>query len=316
MNSRYLNNIDYNVVIQPGQIEYQLVQNNIQTLLRAELIAQEEVYSIMNQYYNLPLEFSNTGTWSYSATYSVAQRVVLDYATFSSAATYSLGECVIVPNLNNYDNSDYNLVGEAYMCTDSSIGATTSTPDMLPNSWADLGNQYGFYNVTYPAPLFNGLLYYQMGDVVYYSGLTWSAVISTPVGSQTWADQFVTIGAVPRNVFPTDLANAQQTYWSTSGVTYSVPAGTLPTDTNYWSSGDNRSQLLLTHYIDVVLYYLHKNIQPTNIPELRKDGYKNALKYFEDLAFGRRNSPLVPIQPQQGMSIRFGGNVLKGGTIW
>lgn len=317
MNIRYLNNVDYNVVIQPGQLEYQLVQNNIQTLLRAELVAQEEIYAILNQYYNLPLEFTTTAPWNYFATYSVAQRVILDYATFSETNTYNQGDCVIVPNINDYDNSNYNLIGEAYCLTGApSVGPTTSTPNDLPLLWTDIGEQFKFYNVSYPDPLFNYLLFYQMGDVVYYGSQTWSAVISTPVPSLTWADQFVTIGAVPRNVFPTDVANNQDSFWLPSGMTYSVPANTLPTDTNYWSVGDNRSQLLVMHYTEIALYYLHKNIQPTNIPELRKDGYKNAIKYFEDLAFGRKNSPLVPIQPQQGMSIRFGGNVLKGGTIW
>lgn len=315
MISRYLNNIDYNVVIQPGQIEFQLVQNNVQTLLKSELIAQDEAYSILNQYYNLPLEFSNTGTWSYFATYSAAQRVILDYATFSSTTDYSVGTCVILPNVNNYDNSQYNLTGEAYCCI-SPILATTSTPDTLPSNWVDIGQQYEIYNASYPAPLFNYLDFYQMGQVVYFNGFTWSAVISTPVPSQSWADQFVTIGLVPRNVIPTDVSNNQQTYWSSTFATYSVPAGTLPTDTSYWTSGDNRSQLMVIHLCEIALYYLHKNIQPTNVPQLRMEAYKNAIRYFEDLAFGRRNTTLVPIQPQQGMSIRFGGNVLKAGTIW
>lgn len=328
---RYICNTDYNPIIQAGQLEYQLTQNNIQTLLKCELIAQSEVESLLSGKYDLSSEFTNTGTWSYGATYGAASRIILDYATFSSTKTYHIGDCVIIPNDSTYDNTSYSPFGEAYCLTGtSSLGPTSS---FNTNLWTDLGPQYSISYITYPAPLFNYLLDYQKGDIVFWQGQTWSCATTTPVISQQLAEQYITINAVPRNVIPTDLANKNYNWWIPSNIPFSTPTvgmtysvgtmsigtysiiDTLPINPNFWTNGDNRSQLMILHYIEIVLYYLHMNIQPTNVPEFRKIGYKQAIDYLKDIIEGRKNSPILLLQPSQGDTVRFGGNVQKS-IIW
>jgi hypothetical protein len=145
--------------------------------------------------------------------------------------------------------------------------------------------------------------------------------------------QFVNINAVPLNIYPDDIANASQQYWikavqpyitPIAGHTYSISGtssigtytifDTLPTNTIYWQQGDNRSQLMKLHYMEMVLFYLNKTITPTNIPEIRVKGYKMALDYLEALGTGKKNSPILQLQPAQGNPIRFGGQVRKNQT--
>ena len=151
--------------------------------------------------------------------------------------------------------------------------------------------------------------------------------------AQQLAEQYITINAVPRNVIPTDLANKNYNWWIPSNIPFSTPTvgmtysvgtmsigtysiiDTLPINPNFWTNGDNRSQLMILHYIEIVLYYLHMNIQPTNVPEFRKIGYKQAIDYLKDIIEGRKNSPILLLQPSQGDTVRFGGNVQKS-IIW
>lgn len=321
---RYLNNNDYNAIIQQNQLEYQLVQNNIQTLLFVENVAIAEAYSLLNGRYSLGQEFTNTGPWVFGATYTAGERVIMDYATHSSAITYNLGDCVIIPNSNNYDNSDYNLTGEAWCLT----GTSSITGTFSSMYWSDLGQQYSYYNVSYPAPYFNYLNFYQLGNLVYWDGYIWTCNLTTPAIDQTEAMQYVYINAVPRNPLPTDPVNINGTYWIQGshsyltplvGQTYSIGTqsftydiyDTLPTNTNFWTVGDNRSPLMVMYIMMIGLYYLHMNIQPTNVPELRIRGYKMAIDYFKDLIEGRKNSPILLLQPNQGDTVRFGGQVRK-----
>lgn len=329
MTQRYCTNFDYQPIIQPGQIEYQLLSNDIQTVIQAENIAIAEAQSLLAGKYDLSSEFTATNVWSYGASYSPGMRVIMDYATYSSGVTYSLGQCVIVPNINVYDNSNYNPIGEAYCLTGTvSWGPTTSLPSNDSN-WSDLGEQFSFYNVNYPAPYFNQSEFYQVGDIVYWDGFTWSCQTQTPAINQTLAEQYIYINAIPRNPLPTGPENSAGLYWLTAsgscqtplvGETYSIGTqsigtytiyDTLPTNTNFWSAGDNRSQMMLLRIMEIALYYLHKRIQPTNIPEHRMVAYRSAMKYFEDLIEGRKNTPIQIIQPSTGNTIRFGGNVRK-----
>ncbi len=324
----YLTLQDFNFIIQPGQLEYQLVQNNIQTLWFSTNVAISEAYSLLEGRYELTNEFQDTGTWSFGATYTPSNRIILDYATYSNGITYLMGQCIILPNINIYDNTNYDAIGEAYCLTGTTSWLGTNS--QLDSNWTDIGEQYTFYNVKYPAPIFDYKKDYQLNDVVFWAGFTWSCVSPTPLINQTYAEQFVSINEVPRNPFPTDFANRNGTFWITSsqscltptiGETYSIAGtssigtytifDTLPTNKNFWNHYDNRSKLMMTHIMQIALYYLHMNIQPTNVPELRKEGYKNAINYFKDLIEGRRYSPILLKQPDQGMTVRFGGNVRK-----
>lgn len=321
---RYLTQLDYNVVIQNAQTQLgqftqlqQLTQNNEATLLKSESIAIEEAYSYLHQRYNIDNEFQNTGTWSYGLSYSASNRVYMNYGTFSASASYALGDCVI------YGTEAYALTG-----TDSFSGSFDQS------YFSDLGAQNAFYYVKYPAPLFNYEYVYNTGDLVYWDGFIWVAQAPTPVLGRVGQEQYVTIQNVPYYPFPTDYRNTDFRWWrKLDGVRYTTPiAGTtysigtqsytysiydtLPTNTDFWTPGDNRSQLMILHIVEMALYYLNKTLAPNNIPsETRITGYKDAIKYLRDVGIGDINSPVLQLQPGQGEPIRYGGNVRKT-TYW
>ena len=324
MANRYLQQTDYNVVIQNIQSSFtnntsqlsQIVQGNQNTLLQAENYAIAEVYSILNQKYLLDLEFQNTSNWSYGATYTPSNRVYNNYATYSNSVTYSIGNCVTVGT-------------ECYCLTGTNSFAGTFSSQY----WTDIGSLNQYYYVTYPAPYFNYMNYYKAGSIVYYAGTTWSCNITTFPPSQIYAEQFISINKVPRNTIPTDKANANNTFWSpgqpyitpVAGQTYSIGTAsvgtytiydTLPTNSKFWTVGDNRSQMMVMYLTQMVIYYLDKNLSPTNVPEHRVKAYKEAIEYFKDVAFGRRSTPILPIQPEQGDTFRYGGNVRSGSNSW
>ena len=69
--------------------------------------------------------------------------------------------------------------------------------------------------------------------------------------------------------------------------------------------------MMVLNYAKIVVYYLNKNIAPTNVPAHVASGYKESIKYFEELAFGERNSPVLQYQPSQGTIIKFGGSTKR-----
>ena len=111
----------------------------------------------------------------------------------------------------------------------------------------------------------------------------------------------------PPNVFPDDPVNGA-TYWGT-GTAYSVPAGTLTTNTTYWTFGDNRNQSLVQVVTDISLYHLHSRIAPVNIPELRAARYRAAIDLLKMASEGDITFDLTLLQPRQGARIRFGSNI-------
>lgn len=319
---RYLTNQDYSVLIQtkpssqnPLSQLGQIIQNDYKTLNKAELIAQAECEALLSQRFILSEEFTNTSPWEYGVTYSASDRIINDYATYSATASYTLGNTTI-----------YN--GGAYVLT-----GTSSISGSFSNAyWTSIGDQYDIYYVSYPSPLFDYQQFYNYGQAVYYKGQTWSAAQTTQILSSTYVNQFTSINSVPNNVFPDDMANSNHGYWIPSNKYYMTPVAgqtysigtqsvgtysiydTLPTNQNFWTAGDNRSQLLMTHYIEIVLYYLNKTIAPTNIPEVRVKGYKESIDYLTDLALGKKNSPVLQMQPLNTL-VRFGGNT-KAPTKW
>lgn len=292
---RYFHQQDYSVIIQQQYMNQQLVQNNISTILKAENMALEDAYSLLVQRYDINAEFTNTGSYSLAATYSASDRVILDYANYSITSTYSIGDCVI------YNTGAYCLTGT------NSLGPSAS-PSLT--YWSNLGNQYDIFYVKYPKPLFNYQNDYLVNDQVYWDSQTWNCMTDTANYSISEAQQFLTINNIPiKNIFPNDRVNNKNyAYWQPLG-TYSVPAGTLPTNTTYWTKGDNRSKLLMLHLMDIVIYYLFKNISPMNIEEHRIKAYKDGLQYLKDIADGKKNSPILKDQPSgAGMFIMYGGN--------
>lgn len=51
-------------------------------------------------------------------------------------------------------------------------------------------------------------------------------------------------------------------------------------DTDKWSKSDPRNRAIIMVVIDIALYYLHSNISPQNIPELRVKRYDDAISWL------------------------------------
>ncbi|HLP52167.1 MAG TPA: phage protein Gp36 family protein [Chitinophagales bacterium] len=52
-------------------------------------------------------------------------------------------------------------------------------------------------------------------------------------------------------------------------------------------TGDDRHRSVVRVMCELTLYYAHKRINPHNIPELRRQGYQDAINWLKDVRDGR-----------------------------
>lgn len=267
----------------------QIIGNDLAVLNTAELQAIEEAYGYLTQKYLTDQEFTDTLPWAYAATYKATDRVYLDATAYSAQSTYALHALTL------YNN-------DVYICT-TAIGTAEA---WNAAHWQKLGAQYDLFFGTYPKPLFDYQAAYVVGDQVFWKDKVYTCKVATIEPGQSI--QYGKIQNIPLpNVFPDDPVNGA-IYWQQLS-TYSIPAGTLPTNTTYWTAGDNRTQSVLMIVIDITLFHLHSRISPRNIPDLRKDRYTNAIQMLQAFARGEMTAKLPVIQPKSGQRIRYGGNV-------
>ena len=288
---RWLHNSDYALDINDRNL--QQIWTNQRVLNKTEQYVLEEIRSYIGQRYDLDREFSNTGTYSIGVTYSASDRIILDYATFSATKAYVYGDCVI----NN----------GCYICASNSIAATSS---FNLSDWSYLGEQYDIFYCKYPEPYYDTYTYYLANERIFYSGITWSCMIPSTDLTKTQRAQFLYDEYIPGvNVIPTSNLNSNNAYWMPgSSHSYVIPAGTWPTDTQYWTKGDNRCQMLLNKAMDLTLYYLERSIAPRNINDVRKEMHKQALQWLDDVANGEFTISTPYLIPEQGTMFRAGGN--------
>ena len=286
----YLITSDYLPQIQSGQLTQLVTTNNgIRAITENRAIA--EVKSHLVQKYLTDTEFTDTAQWSNAATYYAANRIYLDATAYSALSTYALGALVL-------------QAGNVYRCSTAIV-----TPEAFTvGKWTLINAQYTIYYAKYPNPLFSLYGVYVIGDVVYYEGKTYTCKTATQGITQQSAIQYQTSSELPQvNIPPTGSSSSAQ-YW-TELATYTVPAGTLPTDTTYWTLGDNRNQQILGYTIDIVLYYLHARVAPQNIPQLRMDNYDVAREMLREMAKGGVTLDMLKIQPKQGNRVLWGSNI-------
>lgn len=254
--------------------------------------ATAEAISYLVQKYVTSQEFQDTLIWSNTAIYKATNRVYLDALAYSTSGTYVLGDLALQG-------------GNVYIC----IIAIPVAEAFTPGHWALLGPQYAMFYGKYPNPLFQLTTTYAVGDLVFWGDRTWKCVIATIGLSHEGALQSVYTQQIPPgNSFPD--APGQNQWQGQAPIPYVVPAGTLPTDTSYWTTGDNRNQQLVMYVIDITLYHVHKRIAPRNIPDLRVKAYDDAIRWLKDAAKGDFITANLPrIQPRSGARIRWGGMV-------
>lgn len=164
------------------------------------------------------------------------------------------------------------------------------------------------YFAALPQPLFNYGGLYKIGDKVFWKDKVYTAKVQTPILDHDTGLQYREIQNIPvANPAPDDPQNGVA-YWGV-GVAYSIPAGTLLTNTTYWTLGDSRDQQMVLYLIDITLYHVHARIAPRNIPDLRVKRYDDAVNWLKMCARGEVTPALPLLQPAQGNRIRFGGGI-------
>ena len=250
----------------------QIIGSDYTLVTQIEQAAQTEVASYLVQKYKTANEFTDTTKWSYSSSYKVKNRVYLDASTYSTTSTYVLNSLVLQSG-NVYINTTPVTVAEAFNSA----------------KWQLLGVQYTIFYALNPNEDWDYYKEYAVGDIVVYNEKKYTAVKSSvslqpDTNASTWG----------------------------AGVAYTVPANTLPTNTTFWTLGDNRNPQMVNCMIDVALYHIHSRIAPHNIPDLRVKRYDDVIKWLKDCAKGDSiTADLEAIQPTQGMRLRMGSVLPK-----
>lgn len=268
---------DYYKQIQGDNLN-QILSNNDAVRYSSELATQAEMISYLVQKYSTDLEFTTTAEFSMTVIYKAANRVYLDAPPYSSSSTYAVTDLIL-------------QTGNVYRCT-----TTISVAEPFTIShWTLIGAQYELFFVTYPKPVYDFYLPYTIGEQTFYK------------------DKIYTCAVINCGILPDDPMHGLY-YWGI-GISYSVSAGTPPTDITKWTMGDNRNQQIILYFIDIALYHLHSRIAPRNIPELRFDRYECAIKWLKSAGNGDVTADLIRKQPTQGSRLRFGSN-LKNKNIY
>lgn len=281
---------DYYAQIQIQNLA-QIIGGDNSKLTVAAQKAQEQCLSYLVQKYDTASEFSDTNVWSFTKAYNAHDRVYLDAPAYNQAATYLLNTLTLQG-------------GNVYICST----AIPIAEVFNITHWTLLGPQYTIFYVAYPQPVFKIASLYNVSDKVFWENKVYTCAIQSQVPDHDTSIQYATIQNQPFvNVFPDNTLNGS-IYWG-AGVAFSVVAGTLPTNTTFWTQGDNRSQQLVEILIDLTLYKIHGRISPRNIPEIRVKNHDDAIQWLKDVRKGDVTANLPIIQPSQGMRIRYGGNI-------
>ena len=319
MGMGYIIRSDYYKSIQEAQIT-QITRGDNNILLQAESAAMSRARGMLMQKYDISQEFTNTVLYNTGTIYKAADRVYIAYPVYNASNSYTAGMyCTYNTN--------------AYICISNTTGAFNAS------AWSSIGTSVSIYYAAYPYAYFDLYGVYAVDDKLFYKGHIFKCLQKTSFLTNFAAVQFGYEDNIPpNNVFPDDITNGTK-QWKDEGA-YSVPVNLLATavynsGTNYvvddyaqylgsiyvcisdttgqfnpdawravWVLGDNRDQLMVTSIVDIALWYAHKAIAPSNIPELRIDAYNVAIEWFRRLRDGIEQASNMPlIQPKQGRRI-------------
>ncbi len=286
---QYLCNADYEQVIQSSQLD-ELIGGSTTKLSKAEQTALATAKSYLTQRWDISREFTDTLPWKKQLTYKPGHRITLDFPAFSTSVSYSVNDTVIYG-------------GKAYASKNNLMPGAFN-----PLQWNLLGDRFDIFNGKYPYPEYNSNDNYSVGDMIYWNGYTYVCNRATGQQVEQTIIQYNTYNsAPPKNQTPDSEG---QTQWGTKTI-YNIPIGTIPTVTNYWVVGDNRSSQMVMCVMDIALYNLHKSISPQNVPELRKDAYKVAIEWLKMCSKAEVTPELPKLQPSQGQTVRWSSKTKK-----
>jgi phage gp36-like protein len=75
------------------------------------------------------------------------------------------------------------------------------------------------------------------------------------------------------------------------------------------ANGADRNPLIIMYCIDILLYHMHSNITPNDIPQIRMDRYDRAIKWLQEVSQDKLN-PTLPLDESNTGS---GGSITLGG---
>lgn len=285
---------DYRKQIQDANLA-QIISNDQSILESAQLAGEGEAKSYLRQKYDVDMELAATRPWDPTKIYNADVTVYLTAFIYDATKTYAVNDLVYYAQVAG--------VYKVYIC----ITAVGIVEAFDPSKWTAIGLINQIYYGKLPAPLFNYVGVYKKGNIVFWKNNTYTcAQDSTIITPDTQFQQGFISQTPVANVFPDDPVNGVA-FWGTP-TPYSIAAGTLPTDATNWVVGDNRDQQMVLYFIDITLYHVHSRLSPRNIPELRVERYKAAIRWLKMCADGDVTPELPLIQPKQGGRIRFGGN--------
>jgi hypothetical protein len=267
----------------------QVINNDPSILIDAILDSQDVARENLVQKYLIDEELSDTNIYDPTVIYNGGDRIYLDAPGYNnSPGLYALGSLT----------SNAKVVYK-------NISAITVPEAFNPARWQSLGAQYSIWYVTISKPIFDVASNYSVGSQVFRLGKIYTCLISTVLIDHETLLQAYQYQNVPlKNIFPEDPTNGLK-YWG-AGTAVTAPAGTFPTG---FTNGDNRARNLVRHMIAISLYIIHDRIAPRNIPILREQRYKEAIRWLKDASEGNITIDIAKIQPRSGGRIRWGGNI-------
>lgn len=300
-----------------------LVEGTVGATLRASLL----------QEFDLDAEFSNLGAFLLANVYKGSNRIYLDATIYSVSSTYALNALTLYSG-SVYRNTTPITVGEAFNISKwTLLGAQYDL--FYVNLPYPLFDQNTFY-LKGDIVFWKDKIYKAQSDSIpvdQQSALQAPSLESIQYGNVAPDNRFT--GA---RMWGTGIAysfsnlfvdNVSQTAWSnvtayTIGIKVSFGGYnyvSIASSTNVepgsdwtkwatilWVSGDNRNQMFVGMYLDMVVYELCKRIAPDNVPEARHNAWITATKNMKAIADGKINPQLPKLQPLQGNRIRFGGD--------
>lgn len=159
---------------------------------------------------------------------------------------------------------------------------------------------------------------FAIDDRVYWSETAYDAAAGYATGDRVSENEniYEANQPVPAEVFDIskwDLLAVNNSFYTCTAISTEK----LPTDTDYFSAGDNRNSKIKQVTMDVTLYNIHSKITTRSIPEVRRvryDGFgnknesENAIRYLEKVQKGQitPNLPIIEPDVQSSQRIAYG----------
>jgi len=331
----YLITNDYLRVIQTSELNA-ITTSSVSIRQLSEGSVEAEMRSWLRQRFNLDAEFTSTDAFSPAIAYKGNQRIYLDATAYDATATYTSGQLVLQAGIvysskasnsaEAFNAAHWNALGAQYALfylalPFSQFDQDTTyykgdivwwnnnvytalqdsiTDDQQDNLQAPSVEAINFGNVL-PDDRFNGKAMWGIG--IPFAGV--AGILPTNPAQAAWNPG---TGYAVGN-----LVSYQSVNYIATATSLSIIPGTditkwLPIS---WTQGDNRNQMFVEMYMDMVIYNLCKRIAPNNVPEARHNAWIRCCNNLKAFAKGDLNAQLPEIQPKTGQRIKSGGKPFK-----